>query len=350
MRGMLVRAMIVLMAGPPGTPAMAQVKEFDFGVMRDQQFTAAPMIGSANRDEESREPIYVDELYGVGVRVTGGTEILKVTGGTATESLPETVRIDVNDATYCTGVLIDWRTILTAGHCACEAMGSYKISVTARVGLREENFPRRLVSPPITFPNYDCDRRHLAQPALDLALLKMEDPFEAGSRMMSSEELGERWNYAPPAIAPMHTVFYDQKTIALAVVGYGRTETGELSNGRRIAFVNVLSYFCSGTEWIRPRCAAFREFVLSNVFPVGGSPIGDSCQGDSGGPVFYFPPGASGTNTRHLLVGVTSRGLPGAVNLATVPCGGGGIYTAIGRPDVLAWLTRNDVNFDYATQ
>jgi hypothetical protein len=69
----------------------------------------------------------------------------------------------------------------------------------------------------------------------------------------------------------------------------------------------------------------------------GGRAAHDTCGGDSGGPVFWIQDGLA------WLVGVTSRAAPGVQQNATLHCGGGGIYTLIGRRDVHAWLRANGV-------
>ena len=63
----------------------------------------------------------------------------------------------------------------------------------------------------------------------------------------------------------------------------------------------------------------------------------DTCGGDSGGPVFLFVNGAP------RLVAVTSRAAPGTQANPNSQCGGGGIYTLIGRKSVHQWLQANGV-------
>jgi secreted trypsin-like serine protease len=58
----------------------------------------------------------------------------------------------------------------------------------------------------------------------------------------------------------------------------------------------------------------------------------DTCGGDSGGPVFLM--GTKGPR----LIAVTSRAAPASRNDNPDHCGGGGIYTLLGRKTVLDWL------------
>ena len=57
----------------------------------------------------------------------------------------------------------------------------------------------------------------------------------------------------------------------------------------------------------------------------------------SGGPIFRVSEG------QYTLVGITSRAVPFAQIDPSMQCGGGGIYTIVGRETVHNWLRANGV-------
>ncbi len=68
----------------------------------------------------------------------------------------------------------------------------------------------------------------------------------------------------------------------LKVVGYGRTESGDLGTRMKTS-VPILTPDCLVSQF-RPFCAPFQEMVMADR-PAARVPR-DTCGGDSGGPVF----------------------------------------------------------------
>ena len=224
-------------------------------------------------------------------------------------------------AQTCSGVAVSADTILTAGHCTCGAPNSYSV-VTGPDSRAARRGERLLVRDFTAFPGYSCDRRAEDQTGLDLAMFRLTKP---------SQHLEERVR----PISLMADAIRNERPTELRVYGYGFTEHGALGE-RRETFVPVATLTCVGRRWRGTGCAPFVEFVLSarGVRNAAGRPsIKDSCGGDSGGPVFLI------TGTRSYLVGIVSRGLAGGPMIAGKPCGGGGIYSTVGRHSVINWLT-----------
>jgi hypothetical protein len=341
----LVVALIILLDA--GRLALAQEsRNFDFDFLLEQQSSVTPMSRAGNANEA--QPVYfVDRIFSANGQ-SGGSDLPVVVGGAPAYSLPETVRILVRGRTYCSGVLLDWTTVLTAGHCACLPASSYQIQISAYEGNgRPRIFRGPVEREPTLFPGFSCALVSRKQPGVDLALLKIDIDnsfLDDRDRRVAHADLEFDWSLEPPGLAPITRPYLDPQSLTLLVVGYGRTQSGSIATDRMMARINVMSYFCSSAEMRNAGCAQFREFVLSNVL-LTGRPAADTCSGDSGGPVFYFH--GQAPNVSRLLVGITSRGLPGAVTLANLPCGGGGVYTAIGRPDVLGWLDEMNVDYRY---
>ncbi len=227
----------------------------------------------------------------------------------------------------CTGVAISADAVLTAGHCACGDTGTYDIVTGPRGNRNATNITGRFaIRSMIPFPGYRCELPPERQAGLDVALVLLAQRYDKLARLRRPISL------LGPLIA--------QPPQALKVYGYGYTETGAIGE-RRGAPIAVATLTCTGREWSRIGCAGFREFVLSQRGVLGVMPstaLRDSCGGDSGGPVFW------GDGSLAYLVGLVSR----AVDLRTVvagqPCGGGGIYSNVGRHSVINWLRHHGVD------
>jgi secreted trypsin-like serine protease len=122
-------------------------------------------------------------------------------------------------------------------------------------------------------------------------------------------------------------------------MGYGLTE--RITSGVRMqASVPVFTSNCARRQYADAGCAPFLEMILSSNGWLG-RPHSDTCSGDSGGPVF-----SGDTNSIPKLIGVTSRPAPMPQIDREHQCGGGGIYTVLGRTDVRTWLVENGVPRD----
>lgn len=232
-----------------------------------------------------------------------------------------------NTASICSGLLITSAFILTAKHCTCHG-GAYLVTSDADM---------LSVSPPVIWNNAklygqlgsSCASLQTLNPSEgnDLALLKLDQPMPGSVPASSCPDYGLVDNIRPEAS------WSPRPPPALAVSGYGRDPDGTGSQEqRRQANLSFSSLTCVGLAERQLGCVPFRELILgaNNA----GSRLFDSCGGDSGGPAFIVQ------NGKTIPIAAVSRALP---NQPAANCGGGGIYTQLGRADVVGWL-RNEIN------
>jgi hypothetical protein len=181
---------------------------------------------------------------------------------------------------------------------------------------------------------------------IDLALLKVDRPSKGQDE---------------PSFDLTHQLQLSKETMAgdlsrairavgsLMVFGYGYTERDVLGE-RMGAEIPVFSEACEKRA-VWSNCYPFREMILADH--PGSQKPRDSCEGDSGGPAVLaltVPPKNSTEKegkTVNILVGITSRSAPGTHVDQTRHCGGGGIYSVVGRYDVYDWLSRNGVELEW---
>jgi secreted trypsin-like serine protease len=233
----------------------------------------------------------------------------------------------VDGNTYiCSGTLLTARVVLTAGHCGCGVSGSY--SVTRDQNARQPREVFAVDGVPVLFDQRVC-RNGLLTEGNDLALVRLQKAVQP--------EFDERISQWPGFGFPPELVFDLRASIVkgsrLTVVGYGYTGSGVIGF-RNQGEVSVFSFDCEERR-LAKFCDPFTEMILADQ--AAASPPNDTCGGDSGGPVFW----TNGGTAR--LVAVTSRAAPGVRQNATLHCGGGGIYTLIGRKNVHDWLAANGV-------
>jgi hypothetical protein len=226
----------------------------------------------------------------------------------------------------CTGTLVGPGLILTAGHCGCGIAGTYRVYLSAgHIPLKgaERSGYVPLAIPPILFNPGGCERP--MRPGRDLALLRLSD----GARKPYCHD-GNCVRLTDETFLSLRQHLDLHR--ALTVVGFGYTDKGVIGE-RRYGIVKVASPDCwSGAT--KFHCEPFAEMVLGD-----SERHVDSCDGDSGGPVFLQRNGSES------LVAIVSRGLPQSAKGA---CGGGGVYTIIGRKSVRRWLTAHGVPVDAA--
>jgi hypothetical protein len=229
----------------------------------------------------------------------------------------------------CSGTLLTERVVLTAGHCGCGVRGSY--TVTRDQNARQPH-PLEVFAvegAPVLFDQRVCRNGFLAE-GNDLALIRLQQAVRP--------QFDSRISQWPGFGFPPELVFSLRNSIVkgsrLIVVGYGYTGSGVIGF-RNQGEVSVFSFDCEERR-LANFCDPFTEMILSDQAAAG--PPNDTCGGDSGGPVFWTNGGIA------RLVAVTSRAAPGVRQNATLHCGGGGIYTLIGRKDVHGWLAANGVS------
>jgi hypothetical protein len=224
----------------------------------------------------------------------------------------------------CTGTLLTSQIVLTAGHCGCGVPDSYGIDFNQDTRADDLDRIHNVEGAPILFDQRVCVDQRLGG-GNDLALIRL------AAKAPKSADLP-----APPGF-PGEMVIQQRATLTkgmpLTAVGYGFTSAGTLGV-RNLAPIPIFSFDCEERALGR-FCAPFAEMILAEA--LGPRARDDTCGGDSGGPVFRLVDGVP------RIVGVTSRAAPGIQDDPTLHCGGGGIYTLLGRVTVHQWLLANGV-------
>jgi hypothetical protein len=228
----------------------------------------------------------------------------------------------------CSGTLVDATHVLTAGHCACGAPTSYRIYPTNSVypdgmttfkqaGLGTTYYESK---PPVMFDPRLCGGGRFA--GNDLALLELASGISLAAPPM---------NFGDPLWQLLHGEL--SKGQKLEVMGYGYNNLNLIGFRYKDA-IPIFSIACTEPV-LAPYCTPYAEMILAEA--PGPGKGDDSCGGDSGGPVFQM------TNFGYALLAVTSRSAPGLQSNPEKNCGGGGIYTLLGRDSVQQWLQANGV-------
>lgn len=222
------------------------------------------------------------------VTVFGGAPLpalhVTVIGGdplpaTERDRFADLVAVDLAGGGLCTGLAIAPRAVLTAGHCAAavriRALDGATVDVVARTPA-----PGRLDAAVLTLATSLAITARPRARALDA-------PTDGRVRVLGFGADDAR-----------------------GTTGAGLARWGELY---------VDDWRCDGARAARTGCRPGLEVIIA------GDGV-DACRGDSGGPVVDWTDGG------WRLIGLTSRGLPGA----PTPCGHGGIYVHVGA--LAAWL------------
>lgn len=268
------------------------------------------------------------------------------------------VRIDFKNSrgvdTHCSGVLVSDSHVLTAGHCACGLIGSYVVNRHLDfdpAGGRQSKFKTSFVltRPPALFDGFSCGISPEETRARDLALLTIEPAGAAKLRLGGAANLRLEGPSLVNIATPGQIIADFDATRRLIVAGYGETSDGSFPDMPHFAAIPIASMSCAHGHFAGSLCRPFGEFVLAAGLRPGDPREVDSCVGDSGSPIFYMPPlqpsdgGGADWMTKAerrsiMLVGIASRALRGVRHVTASQCGGGGIYTSVGDPEVLAWL------------
>lgn len=162
---------------------------------------------------------------------------------------------------FCTGTLIDDKTILTAAHCFSRNPLYYKRStVVSRDNVDQENPRTRRISNILLHPKYTGK-----DSPYDFALVKVEKAFEVDKEIIITPSKKEEF----------------ELNSKVHIVGFGKRENGE-----------------SGVKFEAQTVIRSNQSV---EFTAGGKGK-DTCSGDSGGPVFQKTKGDT-----FEFIGVTSR-------------------------------------------
>lgn len=215
---------------------------------------------------------------------TGVVEPAAIENEPEDDSFPDAVLVGNDRAYFCTGVLIDKRHVLTAGHCA-EA---------TRVGFG--NTLDRIVETRIS--------KHERHPHLDVALLTLAQPAIVRTHARRS-----RAQTTPP-LGTIRMIGFGVRD-RLRLTGFGT---------KRQLDVGVDGWGCSRARAVAIGCSPADELL------VRGGQGNDTCLGDSGGPVFEL------VDDQWRLLAITSRGM----RPRKVICGEGGIYIRVDR--IAGWL------------
>jgi secreted trypsin-like serine protease len=238
----------------------------------------------------------------------------------------------IDRATYlCSGTLLTSRLILTAGHCGCGLPGTYWVDVHQNAHQPPPSDLHYVDGPPILYDQTVCRNNNLSQ-GNDLALLRLRDAVDlAGPDYPPDSSLWAGYGYPPEFIWDLRAKLV--RGASLIAIGYGYTS--QLLLGVRMqADIPIFSFDCEEAA-LAAVCAPFAEMILAEA--PGPRLRSDTCGGDSGGPVFRME------GNRPRLVAVTSRAAPGLQDNPVLHCGGGGIYSLIGRKSVQHWLAANGV-------
>jgi hypothetical protein len=223
----------------------------------------------------------------------------------------------------CSGLYLDALHILTAKHCTCHR-NSYKVTNDTSMLLSSTSWTRAVLEPGFQagkpcFRQRDFD----AKEGNDIAILTLEGVLKSGNgqtdacySLIENIELLDHWKKTTTSQA--------------LIAGYGSTsEDGRQVGEQSQASVPINSFDCASRAARSLGCVAYREMIMS--MRPNGIKLADSCRGDSGGPAFLVRDG------KMIPVGVISRGLD--VKSDRI-CGAGGIYTLLGRTDVIRWINK----------
>lgn len=228
-----------------------------------------------------------------------------------------------NQTRVCSGLYVSARRILTAAHCTCGAT-NYRVT--------NEDFDKgkfRAATFVAHFGNYNCDKRYIPR-GDDLALLEITQPLWSTDiatacpqySLLPAIKFAAHWFPTPP------------ENISVAGYGFSGTAAQDLGS-RQEAVVSLDSVLCATRQARGLSCLPFAEFI-AGATPVRGA-ARDTCGGDSGGPAFFR------ARDSFIPFGVISRALPVNHRFPDRACGSGGVYTHLGRSDVIAWLKANGV-------
>ncbi len=236
--------------------------------------------------------------------ITGPPSVARVVGAGSQEAPANAFadcvcvgrRIGSTDQFCCTGTLVSPNVIVTAGHCFFCLAGGAEHQAVVFFGSNTATPGRRITGRAVRHPQYNAGQRN------DLALILLDD---------------EVTDVQPRRIATTEEI---NRATFVRAVGFGNSDFAS-SGGfgvKRMVDVPVASICCCA-DADPSSFGCDRQLELVAGF-VGLGP--DTCNGDSGGPVYVLVGSDARQDSAWAIAGATSR----ATELATRPCGDGGIY------------------------
>ncbi|KFO73151.1 Transmembrane protease serine 12, partial [Cuculus canorus] len=187
----------------------------------------------------------------------------------------------------CGGVLVNRRSVLTAGHCTREKTDVHSwraVLGTQNLLKHDKHTAKRNIRSITVHPEFN------------------EESFENDLAVFKLDSTVHYSDYIQPVCLPLANFSQAiDSQIECFIIGWGRTaEKGKMSPVLKEARVEIIpSNVCNSPD-------AYRGLVNENMI-CAGLPFGgiDSCQGDSGGPLVCYHP----CTNRYYLIGITSFGI-----------------------------------------
>lgn len=224
-----------------------------------------------------------------------------------------TVSLDADGIPFCTGVLLDKRTVVTAAHCVKGAPQGMGLSIgfgSARFGNKTSVSFEKLTQ---MTAHQNWDGSDLNSTTIDP--LPTSPKNDIGLVVLGSD--APNWS-APIPLKMIGSVNVGNQ---LVLAGFGQTRMLE-ANG-----FNPRIEARGEMRRVTVELAAINDRGWELIYkPLATAENGSSCHGDSGGPMFYKELDGSVT-----LIGVTSRGYSKEED-----CKGRGIYTDVRKFD--GWI------------
>lgn len=211
----------------------------------------------------------------------------------------------------CTGVMLDSRTVLTAGHCLLEISDVENMAVVFgnRIDVMDERFIAKVADFAV-HPKICLEEKCQNRDAFDFGIVTLADQV-SGVEIVTPLVAQHEWDETMKVGG------------AITVVGFGATqELEEVTSSQEDSGLGIKREVSVG---IRQLSATGFEFVAGNAGK-------DICGGDSGGPGFVQLSDGS-----FRLVGISSRGI--------VPCGTGTSYYGTVYA-ALPWI-RDELGLDF---
>jgi secreted trypsin-like serine protease len=232
---------------------------------------------------------------------------------------------------FCSAVLINTRTLLTAAHCVCDVSMQYAVF---GLNLDDPQAYRIAINGQKIHEGVKCRKDGATEEEQEQSLIGEDIALLWLGRDVPS-------NIAQPRVLPSigaASTLYANGNHTLVVVGFGYTEADPKTpewlvdqKQKTFGMTGIISIDCAGghasaSDSTTYGCGPGKEILAKDPHLVG------PCPGDSGGGA-YMLSDQSGTMVP-VLVGVTSRSILQHV----APCGDGAIYTAL-TTETLSWIS-----------